>query len=106
MVWAAALALAAANQEPSRDDAGTLLRQCEGSNVSYCMGYVTGTLHGYSVTQDTLPVQARICVPETARINQGVAIVVAYLKEKPETWHLPPQGAVINALLRVWRCKT
>ena len=83
------------------------LDTAELSNLSVCMGYISGVVDGYAVgvtTSSTKPTM--LCsLPEEVTLKQMTLIVVHYGKENPSELYLPASIVVMKALNKSFPCQ-
>jgi hypothetical protein len=68
-----------------------------------CLGYIAG-LADFIITRQELRKQADICFPDGASAEQMRDIVVRFLEARPQIRQYKADGAVVEALLKVWSC--
>jgi hypothetical protein len=68
-----------------------------------CLGYIAG-LADFIITRQELRKQADICFPDGVSAEQMRDIVVRFLEARPEIRQYKADGAVVEALVKVWSC--
>lgn len=75
-----------------------------------CVGRVLGVSDTMVMTQDLYVKQSNgmardmICFPENVTNTQKARVVIKYLDQNPEVWHLPESALVMMALRDAFAC--
>ena len=48
---------------------------------------------------------SRACVPDNVTVTQATTVVVRWLEQHPQDWHLPFSALVLSALHDTWPCQ-
>lgn len=92
------------------DVAGTgndFLRACEKSDVTtmnQCYAYVRGMHEATLFWVDAFDKFPPFCMPPTATYQQGVDVVVKFLKDRPAERHKPMIGLYAAAFINAFPC--
>lgn len=121
MVRAAALALALAlafwlaftgtshaQADPQAVNRGNYLhQQCndpEPFALGFCMGTVSGFIHGFEMSSAAGAEQRFFCRPDNSTMGQGIDIVKRYLAANPDKRDAYASVLIILALHEAWPC--
>jgi hypothetical protein len=74
-------------------------------NVGHCIGYVTGIMDTIEMWNAVDKNGSMVCLPNGGiSPEQGIRVVVKYLKDHPEKLHLASNGLVWEAFLKAFPC--
>lgn len=69
-----------------------------------CFAYILGTYHGFTIAERLHDVEPLTCVPNTVTMDQLSEIVIKYLRNNPQSRHLPARGLVMIAIRNAFPC--
>ncbi len=77
------------------------------SAINYCLGYVDGAVDYHDVLTAHEDLKPLVCYPETATLELGASVFIAWGKEQDSDDPImgtPPVQGVIKALAQKWPC--
>lgn len=78
-----------------------------GEGINYCLGYMDGAVDYHDVLSEHEDMKRIVCYPETATLELGVAVFIAWAEEKEEDTEMmgtPPVVGITRALAKKWPC--
>jgi hypothetical protein len=82
-----------------------LLPECETTNVSYCLGEISGFRLGFGFVMNRWQVEPKLmCVPDGVSNGQLRDIVIQYIRENPQTRHESAQFLIVWSLEKAFPC--
>ena len=89
-------------------DGYELLRNCEGQNENFCVGYIAGTLSATTAYQ-VLQEKRLFCLPNGVKLGELRLIVVDYLKSNSKNLHWDAAALVVSGMresypAKDWKC--
>ena|ERR1700730_2100728 len=86
-----------------KDSRTTKATDTEDFHSMRCMEYIHGVVSGYQVAEVEFNKQS-LCVPSGATTEQGVQVVLKYLRDHPEDLHHGPAVLVMLAMKGAFGC--
>jgi hypothetical protein len=109
----AALMTSAAAAENTDHSANYFLPSCRDFINENCgkfpfkQGHCVGLIEGIATFSADLPkFSFRTCPPDDASLKQLTTVVVRWIEQRPQLWHLNFKALALQALSEAWPCKT
>ena len=89
-----------------RQSDGDRLRDLDIIKAVSCISYVSGFIDATGMVHSVRPQTQLVCMPEGGITNdQGIRILVKYLRSTPETLHESGRMSLLIALAKSFTCK-
>ena len=76
--------------------------------IHFCLGYIDGAVDYHDTITDHEELPRLICYPETASLEQGMAVFIVWAQanvENEQFMNEPPVMGVVRALEEKWPCQ-
>ena len=85
---------------------GTKAGEPQASVVRYsdCVGYLAGIVDATDTWTDWEYMGPQVCLQTGVTVEQLRQVVLRYMREYPEQWHLTAGSFVLNAYREAWPC--
>lgn len=89
-----------------KSSSGTALSADEAMDAMWCMGYVSGLLDGFGVSDFRIGETRAVCPPEAGLTRmEAVGFIIRWLREHPEEHAKSGRRAAVLALTKAMPCR-